>query len=456
MRRFILAVAVAAIAALSALTVGVTTAVAATPTNGTVFAHLTGTSAPWPGYPSGLQGAATVADAVAADDGAFIQLPANYWVEMAFPDGVYATPDGTTSPDFTIYTYDALFRADAGISVYVKSNTNNWVSRGVQRDDQGDLGINLEGVGMVNQVRVIQDGYYMDPAYPNLGFDLNAISTNHYATVATGCGTPPTMDAPWQFVEQNFVNAVGVGPVTPIVTTALNDDMPYRLFATGLYSAGPAFSAGTEILADARYSWSPGQTIPVEDRVFGYLTYGPTLLDLLITNAEGTRSDWVGAIFNDEHTYTMDLMGGGSPATLTLKISDIFAQNNLGGLCVSMFKYQYGWDGFFRPIENPEVVNIVKAGQSIPVKFSLGGDFGLDIFFADYPASKQIACSINDGTSALDETVTAGGSTLQYDPTTQTYTYVWKTDKAWAGSCRQLDVKLADGTVHSATFQFKK
>ena len=30
--------------------------------------------------------------------------------------------------------------------------------------------------------------------------------------------------------------------------------------------------------------------------------------------------------------------------------------------------------------------------------------------------------------------------------------YVWKTDKAWAGTCRQLDVKLNDGTTHSAKF----
>jgi hypothetical protein len=55
---------------------------------------------------------------------------------------------------------------------------------------------------------------------------------------------------------------------------------------------------------------------------------------------------------------------------------------------------------------------------------------------------------------AIEETVTAGNSSLQYDPKTQTYTYVWKTDKAWAGTCRQLIVKLIDGTEHSALFQF--
>ena len=54
----------------------------------------------------------------------------------------------------------------------------------------------------------------------------------------------------------------------------------------------------------------------------------------------------------------------------------------------------------------------------------------------------------------IEETVTAGNSTLQYNATTQTYTYVWKTDKAWAGTCRQLIVKLIDGSEHIALFQF--
>jgi len=58
-------------------------------------------------------------------------------------------------------------------------------------------------------------------------------------------------------------------------------------------------------------------------------------------------------------------------------------------------------------------------------------------------------------TAPLDQvpTVTAGNSSLAYDPTTQTYTYVWKTAKSWAGTCRQLDVQLIDGTHHPALFK---
>ena len=51
--------------------------------------------------------------------------------------------------------------------------------------------------------------------------------------------------------------------------------------------------------------------------------------------------------------------------------------------------------------------------------------------------------------------VTAAGSSLAYDAMSDQYIYVWKTETAWAGSCRQLIVRLADGTDHRANFTFK-
>jgi len=41
------------------------------------------------------------------------------------------------------------------------------------------------------------------------------------------------------------------------------------------------------------------------------------------------------------------------------------------------------------------------------------------------------------------------------DAATGRYNYVWKTDKAWAGKCRQLVVKFLDGSVRRANFKFK-
>ena len=52
----------------------------------------------------------------------------------------------------------------------------------------------------------------------------------------------------------------------------------------------------------------------------------------------------------------------------------------------------YKFSGFFAPVENLPAVNHVKAGQAVPVKFSLLGNQGLGIFAAGYPRSEQITC----------------------------------------------------------------
>jgi hypothetical protein len=123
---------------------------------------------------------------------------------------------------------------------------------------------------------------------------------------------------------------------------------------------------------------------------------------------------------------------------------------------VATFHLFFNWSGFFSPVANPQSLNTVKAGQAVPVKFSLNGDNGLNIFAAGYPQSTMLACDTLISQDAIEETDTAGSSSLSYDPTTDTYNYVWKTDKGWAGTCRQLVVKLDDGTYHYADFNFTK
>jgi len=111
--------------------------------------------------------------------------------------------------------------------------------------------------------------------------------------------------------------------------------------------------------------------------------------------------------------------------------------------------------GFFQPVDNLPTVNLATAGSAIPVKFSLGGDRGLVIFAAGYPASSPIACDATEPGSEITETVTAGGSSLSYDASTDQYSYIWKTNKSWKGTCRMLVVGLNNGTQHFAKFSFK-
>jgi len=119
----------------------------------------------------------------------------------------------------------------------------------------------------------------------------------------------------------------------------------------------------------------------------------------------------------------------------------------------------YAFDGFYAPVNNKDangnyVLNAVKAGSAIPVKFSLGGDHGLDVFEAGSPKSQLVECSSQAEVDGIEQTVNAGASSLSYDAGTDTYNYVWKTDKAWTDTCRQLVVKFDDGTTARANFMF--
>jgi hypothetical protein len=117
----------------------------------------------------------------------------------------------------------------------------------------------------------------------------------------------------------------------------------------------------------------------------------------------------------------------------------------------------YAFGGFFRPVDNPEVAtNSVKAGSAVPVKFTLGGDMGLGVFESGYPKSQQIP-NPSVEVDGIEQTVSAGSSGLSYDPSTDQYTYVWKTEKAWSGQFRQLVLKFDDGTtVERANFKFTR
>lgn len=113
----------------------------------------------------------------------------------------------------------------------------------------------------------------------------------------------------------------------------------------------------------------------------------------------------------------------------------------------------FQFTGWFPPVDNPFVVNSVKAGQSIPMKFSLNGDQGLGIIASGYPVSQQITGVDWVPVNEIEGTVS--GSGLSYNAASDQYTYVWKTNAAWAGTWRRFTLRLVDGTERFALFKFK-
>jgi predicted extracellular nuclease len=115
----------------------------------------------------------------------------------------------------------------------------------------------------------------------------------------------------------------------------------------------------------------------------------------------------------------------------------------------------YRFAGFFTPVDNAPTLNTVRAGQAVPVKFSLTGDYGLDIFASGYPKMEFFTCPAGTA-DGIEETSTAGASSLSYDPVTDQYTYTWKTNRVWAGKCGALQLQFDDGSTQTAVFRFLK
>lgn len=114
----------------------------------------------------------------------------------------------------------------------------------------------------------------------------------------------------------------------------------------------------------------------------------------------------------------------------------------------------YPFGGFRAPVDAAPVVNQVKAGSSVPVKFSLGGDRGLGVVTAGSPTVSLHPCDGSAATDAIEQTTTANQG-LTYDAPSDTYTYVWKTSKSWSGQCGTFSLRLDDYTAHTAQFSFK-
>ncbi len=90
------------------------------------------------------------------------------------------------------------------------------------------------------------------------------------------------------------------------------------------------------------------------------------------------------------------------------------------------------------------------------MKFSLNGNKGLSIFDPGYPVSQVVQCANSTPTDVVEETVAASASGLTYDGAADKYSYVWKTDKAWANACRRLTLQFNDGSRRTADFGFTK
>jgi hypothetical protein len=140
-----------------------------------------------------------------------------------------------------------------------------------------------------------------------------------------------------------------------------------------------------------------------------------------------------------------------STSSTVIKISGDFSAASFNAVVFS---------GFFSPVHNLPIVNNVKAGQTIPVKWRITDPNGAPISDpANFKnlASSPVSCTSFSGDAASPpiEEHSAGSSGLQYRGDGH-WQFNWKTPKAYAGQCRKMVLTLGDGSTHEADFKFKE
>jgi probable HAF family extracellular repeat protein len=110
--------------------------------------------------------------------------------------------------------------------------------------------------------------------------------------------------------------------------------------------------------------------------------------------------------------------------------------------------------GFAKPLDDPPAFNTTRAGGTVTLRFSLGGDRGAAVFQPASPSSVEVSCTTGAPSGAAT-VVPPGSWELRYQKGPDRYTLRWQTESAWDGSCRRLTLAFADGTEHSALFRFR-
>ena len=112
--------------------------------------------------------------------------------------------------------------------------------------------------------------------------------------------------------------------------------------------------------------------------------------------------------------------------------------------------------GFYQPVDMNNVLNTVKGGSTVPLKFELfaGSTELTDTANVVTPLkATKVAC--DTGASLDDIEMLASGSTaLRYDGTAGQYIYNWKTPTG-AGTCYNVTIADNDGSSQTAKFKLK-
>jgi hypothetical protein len=115
-------------------------------------------------------------------------------------------------------------------------------------------------------------------------------------------------------------------------------------------------------------------------------------------------------------------------------------------------------NGFYQPIDMGDVLNTVKNGSTVPVKFELfsGATELTSTSAVSSISAKQVNCAAfsGDPVDEIEYLAPTGGTSLRYDATAGQFIYNWATPKK-ANTCYSLTMTATDGSTLTAYFKLR-
>ena len=214
----------------------------------------------------------------------------------------------------------------------------------------------------------------------------------------------------------------------------LQDGQPLDTSRAGTFSASFWAVDAAGNVAEKRISWTVADRTP------------PTVT--IVAPQEGT-SYVLGSTFTPLFTCSegavvcrVDRI---DTSTVGSKTFTVTAEDASGNVATATRGYRvvYPFSGFAAPIGTSTPL---RAGDTVPAKFSLGGDYGLGVV----SSASWRPCGSGGRDGAPGGEPATGRLSYRGDR----YSYLAESSAAWAGTCRQLALTLDDGTTHVANVMF--
>jgi len=231
------------------------------------------------------------------------------------------------------------------------------------------------------------------------------------------------------------------GPCAFLSGAAVTADGPHTLYAAGMDDyLNQSAPAAVSFQIDAT---APVLTCPAAGPFLlhsGEHVVDPAGVDASVSGLDEAASTLSGIVTT----------GAVGPKVLSFTAFDL-AGNSASQEC--SYNVVYDFVGYYPPVEPAPALNPIKAGQAVPLKFSLAGDQGLSVIAEGY--WQPVACDTLAPAGDAEPANWASQNGLSYNAQTSWYNIVWKTEKGWGGTCRALMLHLVDGTEHLAYFRFQ-